>query len=101
MGFKHLVEYDPETGQYAPTSTYEEEGAFMDFIDEYDNDTFWDELTDRLAFRDLIRQEGEERVRSMPPEERFEKLCSMRDRYVTEFEQHGLIRIQIDRTSTG
>jgi hypothetical protein len=30
---------------------------------EYDNEIFWDELSDRLAMRDLFHEEGEEKVK--------------------------------------
>lgn len=101
MGFKHLVEYDAKTGQYFPTKRYEEESSVMKFIDEYDNETFWDELSERLAFRDLIMQEGEEKVRAMSLEERFQKVEALREKYLNEFQMNGLNRIKIESITTG
>ena len=56
MGFANLVEYDPEMGKYFPTREYDETNVVMDAIVDYDNESFWEELMERLATRDLIVQ---------------------------------------------
>lgn len=95
FGFGHLVEYDEELKEYFPTKAFEDKSMVMPAIYAYDNDTFWEELGDRLALRDLIRQEGEDRVQAMELKERFEKLAPFLEKYHEEFEQHGLDRISI------
>ncbi len=55
MGCKGVVDYDKELGGYFPTREIEE-GSAMDFIDEYNEDTFWEELVSHLAERDFINR---------------------------------------------
>ncbi len=62
----------------------------MDFVREFENDSFWDELVQRLVERDLIRQVGEERLLSMEAHERFEKEEPFEKRYADEFYHHEL-----------
>jgi hypothetical protein len=94
MGHHHLIEYDEELAEYFPT-TLLDEGPAMQYIDEYDNDTFWDELTERLVERDLFRQVGEERLRRMTVEERLGAEDPLRDKYGPEFEEHGIENVEL------
>ena len=93
-GLKHLVEYSAKTGEYYQTD--EVDSPVMHFIDEYDNEIFWDELSDRLAIRDLFRVEGEEKVKKMKFDERFTKIETLRENYFGEFEKNGIERIKIE-----
>lgn len=95
MGFEHLVEYDEETGRYFPTREYEDTSLVMDAIVDYDNESFWDELTERLASRDLILQEGKDKVLGMDFEERLTKTEGLRGKYSDEFYQNGLNRLYL------
>jgi hypothetical protein len=95
MGFANLVEFDPEMGQYFPTREYDETNLAMDAIVDYDNESFWEELTERLATRDLILKEGKEKVMAMDDEERLVKTEDLREKYAVEFERHGISRLII------
>jgi len=67
----------------------------MNYIDEYNNSTFWDELAERLAFRDLLKQEGEDKVREMSLTDRFQKVETIREKYFNEFHKNGINSISI------
>jgi hypothetical protein len=95
MGFEPLVEFDAETGKYYPTREYEDTSSVMDAIVDYDNECFWDELTERLASRDLSRQEGKDKVLAMDFEERLVKTEALREKYSDEFYRNGLNRVVI------
>jgi ribosomal protein S8 len=98
MGFSHLVEYAPEHDKYFPTRMFEEASSVHGFIDDYDNDSFWEELINRLAERDLIRQEGGlSTVLRLSVEERLEKQFRLEEKYAVEFEENGLENIRIDQ----
>ena len=98
MGFGHLVMYEPKFEKYFPTSTFEDLSPAYNFIKEYDNDTFWEELMYRLAERDLIKQEGSlSNVLRLPVEERLEKQFRLEEKYAVEFEENGLDNIRIDQ----
>ena len=95
IGLKHFVKYEKKLGKYFLTKEFEDKSAFMDYIDDYNNDTFWDELINHLSLRDLIRQEGEEKYRGMSLMERFLKEEPIREKYYNEFQMNGLNNIRI------
>ena len=66
------------------------------FIDEFENHTFWEELVDRLASRDMLRELGEEKVQAMDRKEYFTTHQDYERRYREEFEEYGLERLEIE-----
>jgi hypothetical protein len=97
MGFANLVEYDSEMKEYFPTREYDETNVVMEAIVEYDNESFWEELMERLAMRDLILKEGKEKVMAMDDDKRLAKMEELREKYAAEFERHGISRIIIKK----
>jgi hypothetical protein len=96
MRFENLVEYDTDLDAYFPTREYEDTSAARTFIDEYDNDTFWDELTNRLAERDLLKQMGgSEKMVNLHKEKMLEKLFQLEEYYGDEFTRNGLENLQL------
>jgi hypothetical protein len=95
MGFANLVENDPEMKDYFPTREYDETNVVMEAIVEYDNESFWEELMERLAMRDLIVKEGKEKVMAMDDDKRLVKTEKLQEKYAAEFERHGISRVVI------
>ena len=62
MGYQDLIVYDEDLKRYFPTRKLED-GPARQYIEEYDNDSFWDELIERLIERDVLREIGEEKLR--------------------------------------
>jgi hypothetical protein len=94
MGCQDLVEYDETLKEYFPTRLLED-GPAMQYIDEYNNDTFWDELLERLVRRDMVRMFGAERLARMTLEERWQAEDPVREKYATEFERKGIDRVEV------
>jgi hypothetical protein len=82
-------------GRYDPSAELEEHELIRGAIDEYDNETFWSELAERLANRDLIREVKEEAYAKMAPEERMQLFFSYETKYQKEFERFGINRLLI------
>ena len=96
IGLDNLVEFDAKFNDYSPTREYEDTSRFMDFIDEFVNESFWDELIDRMAERDLIQQEGGvEEVKKLSLKERIEKEELLKKKYADEFERNGLKNLTV------
>jgi hypothetical protein len=95
FGFGDLIEYVEEHGEYFPTTKYEENSPVQSFIDEFENDSFWTELVDRLAIRDMVRELGQEKVQAMDVRERLARRLGYEERYDKEFREHGLERLAI------
>jgi len=88
-----LVGYDAQHETWLPTEAFEEQAHA--FIDQYDDKTFWEELTARLTERDLLEAYGERAVRGMRPEARERAASKFAQAYTREFEQHGLSRLRL------
>ena len=87
------VERDPETGRHFLRADWD--AMLQDHkIADYDDHTFWEELTERLAERDLAKRTGQT-VEEIDRDEDLLELKPLEDRYRHEFEEHGLDRIHI------
>ncbi len=96
MGLGGLIEFDSRIGAYFPTKTFDDESRSWDFIDEFVDDTFWDELIDRLTQRDAERQAGGyENLRTLSTEERLALESPIEERYAEEFTENGLNNVAI------
>jgi hypothetical protein len=101
FGYGSLIEYSAEVERFMPTRRYEDTRSVMKKIQEFENDTFWDELIDRLAERDAIRDTGEKEFKKMKPIDRIMLVEGYREKYSEEFEKHDLERISVGWQSKG
>lgn len=69
-------------------------------VDEFEEETFWEELTWRMADRDLLREHGSQELQAMPRRVYMDKLFAAQHKYAEELEKHGLDRIEIVRRKT-
>ncbi len=83
-----FVSFDEATREYFPSDSLEE--AVVDYIEEYDEDNFWDELVRSLGQRDFVRHFGRAAIQKMKFEEMLEKERPFVEKYVAEFEKSGL-----------
>ena len=87
------VVFDSDLGDWVPTEAFEENAQAM--IDQYDDTTFWEELTARLTERDLVETHGERAVGGMRPDQREREISAIAKDYTREFEEQGLARLRI------
>jgi len=95
MGYGSLIEYFKDHHEYMPTRKYEDTSSAMEFIEEFENESFWDELIDRLGERDAIREVGMAGFKALKPIDRIMKVDDHKENYIDEFEKYGLDRITI------
>jgi hypothetical protein len=96
IGRGNLVEYDPARGKYRPTKALEDASRSMEFIDEFVDHSFWDELIVRLAERDAARQAGGyEKLDLLGHEERHAFVDPFEERYAGEVNERGIERLEI------
>jgi hypothetical protein len=84
---------DAETGQYYLESDWTER-LYDQYVLDYDDHVFWDELVERLAQRDLARRRGVP-VEEVNREDDLRELRPLEDHYRHECEEHGLDRLEI------
>jgi hypothetical protein len=95
-GVDDLIELDTQDGQFYPTRKMEDKTRAMDFINEFEEETLWDELIERLAMRDLVEKHGSEITTSVYEDKNtFMKLQNLQDKYVKEFKNHGIKNLRI------
>jgi hypothetical protein len=91
------ITYDEKLKMFFLTSEFIDETGLDDYIDEYDENTFWDELIYRLSRRDLIDRYGEEAVKNMKIEELIDKEQVFIEEYEEEFRRNGINNLVIGK----
>ena len=93
-----LVHYDEKQKRYEPTNECFRSDEIHEPIDEHDDHVFWDNLVDRLAKRDVIREIGLKEYAKLDRVERFRRDSKAREKYDKEFSTHGLKRLELPKT---
>ncbi len=89
-----LVAQDPETGDYFMKDVWVEQ-LYESYILDYDDHVFWDELTERLAQRDLAKRRGVD-MDAITRDEDLMDLIPLEEKYHRELESNGIDRLVID-----
>jgi hypothetical protein len=79
-----------EENDFYTTMDFEE--SLMPIVEEYDEFTFWEQISMKLAKRDLLREIGP--VRQLKDEHR-ERMYDIEEHYENEFEKNGLKNLEI------
>jgi hypothetical protein len=95
MGCQELIDADRKTNEYFPTRQFEETTRATGFVEEYDDDSFWDALISRLAERDVYEQFEADRRDTMNIEEYWERSEPIEEAYYQEFRRHALDRLRL------
>ncbi len=90
------IAFDRDLGRYIYTKARDESSEIRRMMDEYADETFWHELIYRFTERDLARQVGGyDSLLDMPQEERFGLETPIEERYLGEFKEYGIDRLEI------
>jgi len=95
MGYENLITYDKDLDGYFATAEYEE-SEHMRYIEEFEDDVFWEALPHRLAVRDLVKQFGEQKYTEMEFEERVSKILDLEEIYNKELEENGIDNLRFE-----
>lgn len=96
MGCGDLVGHDTRRGRHYLTNAFEDNSRSWEFIDEFTDETFWDELTHRMTERDLARTAGGyDKLRSLSREDWSSLEAPVHERYSDEFYENGIERLEI------
>ncbi|SCY18798.1 hypothetical protein [Desulfoluna spongiiphila] len=93
--FSDLIEFNKQLEGYYPTNKYEMDGDVHQFIDEYDDECFWESLYQELGKRDFIEEVGMAEAEKMEPIDRFTAINERADKYSREFEKNGIKNLKI------
>ena len=94
-GLGAMIEFDQETQRFRVKKEVEETLFYHECYEEFRNESFWDELTVRLADRDLAKSIGIKAWEALSEEQRRAKTVSSEKRYWEEFSKNGIERVLV------
>ncbi len=94
FGLESWLEYDEEAKLYFPSEVMEKK--LHNYIDEYNDDIFWETLATRLAHRDIVHDLREDELRAMDFAEIVEKTEPYLEKYYDEFHKNGTDNLFIE-----
>ena len=80
---------------YYPSEKLETDEELNRVIDEYDDETFWEELIERMTIKDIFSSVSEEDLEAMKEEEFIELYETVRAKYEEEFDENGLMNVDL------
>ena len=92
--------YDKNLDRHFQTQDFEMESAHRKFIDDYNENNFWEEVIERLAQRDSVNEVGEENYFSMEFLERMSIFGKHEEYWANEFGSFGLERLMVQSLSS-
>jgi len=96
FGFEKYMDHEDSDGErYFPTGLFEDETGVDKLHEEYDEETFWDELSERLGERDFFRKYVKEEIKNMSREEFFAKQYECEDIVDEELVKNGIENLEI------
>lgn len=95
FGAESIVDSGLEKGEFYETDELLDH-VHKNFMSNYNNGIFWDELSYKLARRDVIKEVGVTHFENMEGLERFEKVENAKETYENEFEHNGLKNVIIE-----
>jgi hypothetical protein len=94
---KYMDQDSTDGEKYFPSGDFEEETDVDILIGEYDEEIFWNEISDRFGSRDFAQKYSEDEIKKMSEEERLAGLCHHIEEWSKEFEDHGIERLEIKK----
>lgn len=94
-GLEKYVAYSKHSQAWVGTNYLYMESDAAKMLEEYNDHNFWDQLIDHFAMKDFHKKYGEEKIKEMSSQERFEKFYEFADKYRDEIDDHGIDRFEI------
>lgn len=101
MDCEDLINCHKVDGSYSVTSKMEEESMSKQFIVDFINDTFWEELIARLTDRDVMKANKVKSLLDIDREKRFDDIHKAEEKWREEFSTFDLDRLVIDAKESG
>ncbi|MBD3329167.1 hypothetical protein GF357_01595 [Candidatus Dojkabacteria bacterium] len=96
FGYKRFVDHEEKDGDsFYPTRWFEEETDVHKKIQEYEDDSFWDELIDRMARLTMSQRYSKKELEEFTQDEFLEEFFQIQHAIAKEFEKFGISRLKI------
>lgn len=93
--YESLIEYNKQLEGFFPTNRFEMDEDVHHYIDEYDDECFWESLCQELGKRDFLEEVGREEAEKMDSIDRFTAINQCAEKYSREFEESGIKNLRI------
>jgi len=97
LGCSELIEFNEIEQDYMLTGDFEEGSAVLNYLDEFEGESFWDELISRLAMRDALIALKVSSAHEVASELLFPALSKAEEYWSKEFETFDLNRISLNK----
>lgn len=77
---------------------FESMSQYLEDLNEYEEYTFWENLSSKLARREMHEMYDQEKLKTMNEEEHFMTFLKLEEKYLKEFGKHGIERFRITDT---
>lgn len=94
-GCGELAGYDPELKKHVVFDEAEPGTRLSGFKAAYDEETFWQELVERLSDRDLEREHGADALAKMSKDELIKLQIGSEEAWDKEFRERGIDRLEL------
>jgi hypothetical protein len=94
FGCENLVKYEANYDKYYETREFEDSETH-EYIEEYENNSFWESLISRLAERDLMQEISPADLGNIDHEDRITKMHDKEQKWSLEFEKNGIKNLKI------
>ena len=94
-GLAEIIEFDEETQRHRVSTSYLTKSFVQECLDEKRNEIFWEEITLRLAARDLIRKIGLPAWNQLDEASRRARTEPIERRYWEEFTKKGIDNLHV------
>ncbi len=103
-GLKDCVEKSEDSDEFFFNDDFKEESLTHQFIDEYEDACFWDNLIEKLAERDYIKETKHKEIDEVGEDDegesyrmkRFARITELEQQYNEEFEKNGLKYLELN-----
>jgi len=93
QNYENLADYISDDNMFYPSVELEQ--LVSKDLDAYDDENFWNSLSNHLGTRDFIQLYSQEEIEAMTDHERVTKQFECSDKYEDEFYNNGIERLQI------
>ena len=93
MGWESLVDVSAADNLYLPNRTYEDKSGVHELIEQYEADSFWDQLVDRLTERDVEIKSGVANQQKLSDAAYVALADPITEAYEREFAAYGIERL--------
>lgn len=94
-GFAEIIEFDEQAQRHRISIDYLSKSFVQECLDEVRNEIFWEEITLRLAERDILRQIGLPAWTALTEEQRRQRTEPIERRYWEEFTSKGIDNLHV------